>query len=140
MFYAVGQLIAASPPFFALAAWASLAPVLPLVLICGVAGGVLNPISGAVLYERIPARLQARVLGTVKASAWLGIPVGSLFGGLLAQTAGLTAALVISGSFMLLVTLSPFVFPAWRGLDRKPAGATAAARPAGGAPVPGPAG
>jgi MFS family permease len=130
MTYAVGQLIAASPPFFALAAWASLAPVLPLVLVCGVAGGVLNPISGAVMYERIPAELQARVLGAIKGTAWLGIPFGSLFGGLLAQTTGLTDALVTSGSLMLLVTLAPFVFPSWRGLDREPAPTAAAARSA----------
>jgi MFS family permease len=130
MIYAVGQLIAASPPFFALAAWASLAPVLPLVLICGLAGGALNPISGAAMYERIPARLQARVLGAVKGTAWLGIPFGSLFGGLLAQSAGLTAALVTSGSLMLLVTLAPFVFPSWRGLDRKPTQVTTATRSA----------
>ncbi len=120
MIYAVGQFVAASPPFFALAAWASLAPVLPLVLVCGVAGGVLNPISGAAMYERIPAQLQARVLGAVKASAWVGIPFGSLFGGLLAESAGLTGALVTSGSLMLLITLAPFVFPSWRGLDRRP--------------------
>jgi MFS family permease len=130
LIYAVGQLVSASPLFFALAAWASLAPVLPLVLFCGVAGGVLNPISGAVMYERIPAELQARVLGAVKASAWLGIPFGSLFGGLLTETTGLTAALVTSGSLMLLVTLAPFVFPSWRGLDRQPATATAAAQSA----------
>jgi MFS family permease len=128
MIYAAGQLVAASPPFFALAAWASLTPVLPLVLICGVAGGVLNPISGAVMYEHIPSQLQARVLGAVKASAWLGIPFGSLLGGLLAQTTGLTPALVTSGSLMLLVTLAPFVFSSWRGLDRQPVTAAAAAR------------
>ncbi len=120
MIYAVGQLVAASPPFFALAAWASLGPVLPLILVCGIAGGVLNPISGAAIYDRVPSRLQARVLGAVKGTAWLGIPFGSLFGGLLAQTTGLTAALVTSGSLMLVVTLAPFVFPSWRGLDRKP--------------------
>ncbi len=130
MIYAIGQLVAASPPFFALAAWASIAPVLPVVLICGVAGGVLNPISGAAMYERIPARLQARVLGAVKGTAWLGIPFGSLFGGLLAQTTGLTAALVTSGSLMLLLTLAPFIFPAWRGLDRQPAPVAAGAQPA----------
>jgi MFS family permease len=126
MTYAVSQLISASPPFFALAAWASLAPVLPVVLACGIAGGVLNPISGAVMYERIPARLQARVLGAIKGTAWLGIPFGSLFGGLLAQATGLTDALVTSGSLMLLVTLAPFVFPSWRGLDRQPQPAAAA--------------
>jgi MFS family permease len=129
MIYSVGQLIAASPPFFALAAWASLAPVLPVVLICGVAGGALNPIIGAVSYERIPAHLQARVLGAIKGSAWLGIPFGSLLGGLLTQTAGLTAALVTSGSLMLLVTLGPFIFPAWRGLDRESTAAAKVAAP-----------
>jgi MFS family permease len=130
MIYAIGQFIGASPPFFALAAWASLTPVLPIVLVCGVSGGVLNPISGAVMYERIPSELQARVLGAIKAIAWLGIPLGSLFGGLLAQTTGLTAALVTSGSVMLLVTLAPFVFPSWRGLDRQPTTVTTVVRSA----------
>lgn len=120
LIYSVGMLVSASPPFFALAAWASLSPVLPIVLFCGLAGGVMNPISGAVMYERIPPQLQARVLGAVKATAWLGIPFGSLFGGLVTQAAGLTVALVLSGSLMLVVTLGPFVFPAWRGLDRQP--------------------
>jgi MFS family permease len=123
--YSVGMLVSASPPFFALAAWASLSPVLPIVLFCGVAGGVMNPISGAVMYERIPSRLQARVLGAVKACAWLGIPFGSLLGGLVTQAAGLTVTLVLAGSLMFLVTLGPLVFPAWRGLDRQPAAAAA---------------
>jgi MFS family permease len=131
LIYSVGMLVSASPIFFALAAWASLPPVLPIVLFCGVTGGVLNPISGAVLYERIPSRLQARVLGAVKACAWLGIPLGSLYGGFIAQAAGLTAALTISGVVMLIVTLGPFVFPAWRGLDRQPSAASGVAPAAG---------
>jgi MFS family permease len=117
--YAVGSLIAASPPFFALAAWVALPPILVVCVVCGVAGGVLNPIIGAVLLERVPSRLQARVLGTVKASAWVGIPFGSLVGGLLAQTIGLRGALLACGVVMLLATIPPFVFPAWRGLDRR---------------------
>jgi MFS family permease len=74
-----------------------------------------------VLFERVPSRLQARVLGAVKASAWVGIPFGSLVGGLLAQTAGLRGALLACGVVMLLATIPPFVFPAWRGLDRRTA-------------------
>jgi MFS family permease len=131
LMYAAGSLIGGAPPFFALAAWAALPPVLPVVLICGLAGGVLNPISGAAMYERVPARLQARVLGAVKASAWLGIPLGSLFGGLLAGTAGLTAALLTCGALMLLATLAPSVFPAWRGLDRETAATASPAASAG---------
>jgi MFS family permease len=131
LIYAAGSLISGSPPFFALAARASVLHALPVVLICGVTGGVMNPISGAVMYERVPARLQARVLGAVRASAWLGIPFGSLLGGLLAGAFGLTAALVTCGLVMLLATLAPSVFPAWRGLDRPaaPEAAVAAAAP-----------
>lgn len=114
----VGLVLSSSPPFFLLAGSTSLALLLPLYLLTGVLGGVLNPIFGAVEMERIPARLQARVLGAIKASAWLGIPFGSLFGGALTEQFGLSPALVACGSLMLLATLAPVVFPAWRGLER----------------------
>ena len=115
--FAVGTLVSASPPFFALAAWTSLPPVLSVALACGIAGGVLIHL-GTVQFERVPPRLHARVLGAIKASAWLGIPFGSLLGGTLAQSLGLTTALVTCGSLMLLASLAPFVFPVWRGLER----------------------
>jgi MFS family permease len=118
---ALGLLLSSSPPFFTLAATTSLPLLLPVWLMCGVLGGVLNPILGAVQFERVPLQLQARVLGAVKASAWVGIPFGSLVGGALAQGPGLTAALVTCGSMMLLATFAPLVFPAWRGLERREA-------------------
>ena len=114
----IGLLLSSSPPFFLLAGWTSLPLLLPLFLLTGVLGGVLNPILGAVEMERIPTRLQARVLGAIKASAWLGIPFGSLLGGGLTAQFGLSAALVGCGSLMLIATLAPVVFPAWRGLER----------------------
>jgi MFS family permease len=116
---AFGGLVSASPPFFLLAGSTSVPLLLPLWLLTGVAGGALNPILGAVELERIPARLQARVFGAIKASAWVGIPFGSLVGGALAEGPGLTAALVVCGSVMLVATLAPFVFPAWHGLERR---------------------
>jgi MFS family permease len=116
--FALGSLLSASPPFFVLAAWTSVPVVLPLWLLTGVAGGALNPILGAVEMERIPSELQARVLGSIKASAWVGIPFGALLGGAVAERAGLTTALLACGAAMLLATIAPFVFPAWRGLDR----------------------
>ncbi|HEY8302255.1 MAG TPA: hypothetical protein VIG48_10175 [Jatrophihabitans sp.] len=70
-------------------------------------------------YERIPPALQARVLGVVKASAWLGLPLGSLAGGVLTQTVGLDAALVVCGAIMLVATAAPSVFPVWGQMDRK---------------------
>jgi predicted MFS family arabinose efflux permease len=119
--YAFGFLLSSSPPFFVLAAADRLPVIVVVAVVCGVLGGVLNPLIGAVLFERVPPELQARVLGMSKASAWLGIPFGSLLGGLLASAAGLSAALVMFGVAMLVTTLAPFVFPVWREMNRKPA-------------------
>lgn len=118
--YAVGYVVAAAPPFVVLALSSSLPAVLPVMVVCGVAGGVLNPIIGAVLYERIPQSLQARALGAVKASAWVGIPFGALLGGAATAGVGLTAALLGCGALMFAATITPFVFPTWRAMDRLP--------------------
>ncbi|HVV07633.1 MFS transporter [Amycolatopsis sp.] len=116
--FSLGYLLGGAPPFLAMAAFGTLAPVLVITGLAGLAGGVNNPIIGAVSYERIPEHLQARVLGAIKASAWTGIPFGSLLGGALTAGTGLTLALLACGAAMLVVTLAPFVFPAWRQLDR----------------------
>lgn len=118
--YAVGFLISAAPPFVALAAADTLPPVLVVFVVAGVAGGVMNPIIGAVAYERIPPALQARVLGAVRSSAWIGIPIGSLVGGALVAAIDLRPALLVAGTVIFVATLAPFVFPAWRELNRKP--------------------
>ena len=119
--YAIGFLIAGAPPFFVLAAFPTLPVPVVVAFVCGVAGGGLNPITGAALYQRIPPELQARVLGMSKAGAWAGIPLGSLLGGIVTGALGLTAALAAFGGAMLLTTLAPFVLPAWRELDETPA-------------------
>ena len=75
---------------------------------------------GAVAYERVPARLQASVLGAFRASAWIGIPFGALLGGALTEWIGLRDALLVTGTAMFLTTLAPFVFPSWRGMNRRP--------------------
>jgi MFS family permease len=122
--FSVGYLLGAAPPFLALAIFADLPPVLVVAVLAGFFGGFQNPIIGAVLYERVPHRLQARVLGVVRASAWIGIPFGALLGGVLTEAVGLRAALVISGAVMFVVTLAPLVFPVWRSMDRRVASAT----------------
>jgi len=58
------------------------------------------------------------VLSAINAISWGGIPLGGLLGGWLAGTVGLTATLLGSAVIYLLVTLAPFVFPAWKGMDR----------------------
>jgi predicted MFS family arabinose efflux permease len=89
-----------------------------MFVVTGIVGGVLNPIFGAVEFERVPARLQARVLGAIKASAWVGIPFGALLGGYATEALGVRPAVLVFGAAYLLTTLAPFVFPAWRQLKR----------------------
>jgi hypothetical protein len=92
-------------------------------------GGSVNSVIGATSYERIPPHLQARVLGMIKASAYVGIPFGALVAGFAADAVGLDTTIAVAGVCYLVTTLTPFVFPAWRDM-RRPADAALDARSA----------
>lgn len=128
--YAAGFFAGGAPRFVALALASSVAPVLAVVFVAGLGVGGISPIVGAVEYERVPRHLQARVLGAVGASAWAGIPFGSLAGGLAVSAFGVRPALLAAGTIYALATLAPFVFPVWRQMDRRPAAVAALATPA----------
>jgi MFS family permease len=116
--FTVGFLAGGSPRFFVLVLTSALSPVLALYLVSDAFGGSLNSVIGATAYERIPEELRARVLGTIRASAWIGIPFGALFAGYAVSWLGLRATLLGFGAAYLLTTLAPLVFPAWRQLRR----------------------
>ncbi|MFB9237409.1 MFS transporter [Plantactinospora siamensis] len=119
--FAFGFLIGGSPRMFATA----FATEPWLVYLVTFAGGIalagLNPILGAVLYERVPAALRTRVLGMSQAMSWAGIPLGGLLGGALVTAIGLRVSLVVFAAAYLLTTLLPFVDRTWRQLDDRPA-------------------
>ena len=121
MTYAAGFFAGGAPRFLALAVASSVSPVLAVAFVAGLGVGGINPVIGAVEYERVPRHLQARVLGAVGASAWAGIPFGSLAGGLAVSAFGLRPALLAAGALYGLTTLAPFVLPVWRQMDRPPA-------------------
>jgi MFS family permease len=114
MTYAIGFFLAGTPRYLAMALFGTLSPVLAVVFVSGLGAGGINPILGAVLYERVPRRLQARVLGTVNATAWAGTPFGSLAAGLAVSSLGLRTALLSAAAIYALATLPPFIFPVWR--------------------------
>jgi Major Facilitator Superfamily len=120
MTYAVGFFIGGAPRYLALALAASIAPVLAVAFVGGLGVGGINPVVGAVEYERVPRHLQARVLGAVGASAWAGIPFGSLAGGVAVSAFGLRPALLAAAAVYGVTTLTPFMFPVWRQMDRRP--------------------
>lgn len=128
MTFASGFLLAGAPRLVAMALFGTLAPVLAIAFVGGLGAGSVNPVLGAVQYERVPRRLQARVLGAVNASAWAGIPFGSLAAGLVVSSFGLRAALFAAAASYALVSLPPFVFPVWRQMERAPRAARPASR------------
>lgn len=119
--YSVGFLLGGSPLYFGLALSHGVAMALVVAVCCGLAAGGINPIVGAVQYERIPEPMLPRVLGAVKATAWAGIPLGPVLAGLLTDTWGIQSALIGLGSACLLLTLTPFVVPAFRQMSHRPA-------------------
>jgi MFS family permease len=95
--------------------------VLTVAVAGGFAGGFINPILGAVIYERIPAALVGRVTSLTTAMCFALMPLGGLLGGVLVGSFGLTAAMLAIGAAYFLVTMSPAVDPAWRAMDDRPA-------------------
>lgn len=122
--YAVGFLVAGAPRYVALAVSSTVEPMVVVAFAAGFGAGSINPILGAVEYERVPRHLQARVLGAIGALAWAGIPFGGIVGGALAEATGLTTTLWIAAGVYFVTTLVPFVAPVWRQMDRRPAPAS----------------
>jgi MFS family permease len=129
MVYGVGFLVAGAPRLVVMALASTVEPMLLIALVAGFAAGSINPILGAVEFERVPRHLQARVIGAIGALAWAGIPFGAIVGGALAESIGLTGTLWIAASVYFVMTLAPFIFPVWREMDRRP---VAPAIPGGG--------
>ncbi len=118
--FALGFLVGGAPRFVSLALADELWVICLVAFTAGLGLAAVNPILGAVLYERVPPPLQARVMGLGTALAFAGIPAGGLLGGWLVQWQGLTRAALVFGGLYLAVTLVPFLRPAWRDLDRRP--------------------
>lgn len=118
----IGYLVAGAPRYIAMALNAPI-PVLLIVLAVGGLGmGFLNPIIGAVVYERIPDETRGRVVSLMGAIAWGLMPLGSLLGGLGTHLIGLNLTLGISGALYLGVTMLPLFIPSWRDIGRPQSG------------------
>jgi MFS family permease len=123
--FALGFVVGGGPRYVAAAIAHDLWIVYAVSFAAGVGIAAINPILGAVTYERVPEPLMARVQGLMTAVAWAGIPLGGLVGGWTIERLGLAGALLILGGLYLIVTLAPFVQPTWREMDA-PAGRPAA--------------
>ncbi|MER0446039.1 MFS transporter [Streptomyces sp. Edi4] len=121
--FSVCVLLCGAPRYAVAALTHTTLPLAVTMVVAGLAGGTLNPILTTVIYERVPDALRSRVSGVLTAGCELAMPLGGIAAGLLVESAGPHGALLVVGGVYLLATLSPLVFPAWRGLATGPGGA-----------------
>jgi hypothetical protein len=122
--YLIAFLVCGAPRFVVFALDVPIWVVLAVCVGGGFASGFLNPILGAVIYERIPEPLMGRVTSLSTAMCYALMPFGGMLGGLLIAGVGLSPALLIVGAAYFLVTMLPAVDPRWRELDVRPRPAT----------------
>lgn len=93
-----------------------------LLLLSGFAAGFLNPIIGALLFERIPKPMFGRVIALVRSLTWALIPFGGLYAGLLIDNVGISVAMGVTALLYLLAVLTPAAVPRFRAISRRYAG------------------
>ena len=113
-----GFLLAGAPRFLVLAADVPMWAVLAVFVVSGAGGGFLNPILGAIAFERVPPGLRGRVNALGDAMAWAGIPLGGLIAGAAVAWSGLVPVLLAAGAAYFLTTNLAALLPQWREMDR----------------------
>lgn len=111
-------LIAGPPRFLILATDLPLWAIVTVFAVGGFASGFVNPILGAISYERVPRPLLGRVNALQTSLAWAGIPLGGLLGGVAIAAAGLVPVLLACGSTYGFTTGLTSLRPEWREMDR----------------------
>ncbi|MFH8609700.1 MFS transporter [Streptomyces sp. NPDC018029] len=114
----LGWLVTGAPRFLILTTDAPLWCVAMVIGMGGLGGGFINPIIGAVTYERIPPDMMGRAQGIGDAITWAGIPLGGLLAGAVVAGVGLTPALLAAGAVYFLTTNLTGLRPEWREMDR----------------------
>ncbi|HWM36054.1 MAG TPA: MFS transporter, partial [Streptomyces sp.] len=113
-----GFLLAGAPRFLVLAFDAPMWTVLTVFAVGGFGAGFLNPILGAIAFERVPRRLLGRVNALGDSLAWSGIPLGGLLAGAAVASFGLVPALLAGGVAYFLTTNLAGLRPEWRQMDQ----------------------
>jgi MFS family permease len=118
--YVIGFAVGGLPRFVVMILDTPMALVLAVAVVSGFANGFVNPIIGAVTYERVPDRLMGRVTTLKSSLCWSTIPFGGLLGGALIAGIGFTPAMLAVGLAYLAATMLPALQPRWREIDRRP--------------------
>ncbi|MEU7857156.1 MFS transporter [Nonomuraea sp. NPDC049141] len=134
----VAFLLAGPPRFLVLAMDAPVWAIVVVFALSGLSGGLINPILGAIYFERVPRRLLGRVNALGDSLAWAGIPLGGLIAGAAVAAAGLSPVLAACGAAYFLTVGLTGLRREWREMDQsrdagRPAAVAAAGRASGAA-------
>ncbi|MFB6888639.1 MFS transporter [Kitasatospora sp. NPDC056327] len=121
-----GFLLGGAPRFVVLALDVPIGVVVAVFVVSGFGCGFLNPILGAVLFERVPRHLLGRVNALGDSLSWAGIPLGGLLAGASVTLVGLIPVLLVCGGLYVLTTTLSGLRPEWREMDRRRGHAPAA--------------
>lgn len=122
-----GFLLAGAPRFLILASDAPMGAVLAVFAVSGFGAGFVNPVLGALLFERVPRRMLGRVNALGDSLSWAGIPLGGLIAGAAVASVGLVPVLLAGGAAYFVATNLTGLRSEWREMDR--AGGRGAAKP-----------
>jgi predicted MFS family arabinose efflux permease len=116
----VGAFVLTGFRFWVYALYPPIWILIVVTLITSVGAGPLNPIIGAIEFERIPANMRGRVFGAITAGAWIAMPLGMLLGGILTDRLGTFIMMIGLAITFLVTTLSMAFIPAMKEMNRKP--------------------
>ena len=118
MTYLVGFLVCGAPRFLVLGFDLPLSTVLVVMGAAGLGAGFLNPVMGAVFYERVPRPLLGRVNALADSVCYAGIPFGGIFAAGVVGLLGFPPTMfVLAGAYFVATTL-PGLLPEWKEMDR----------------------
>ncbi|HEX4471449.1 MAG TPA: MFS transporter [Nocardioides sp.] len=117
--YLVAFLVTGLPRFVLFALGVPLWAILAMCVVGGLSSGFLNPVLGAVQFERIPREMVGRVTALTSALCWSLMPLGGVLGGVLVSGIGLSPAMVVVGLAYFAATMAPALFPSFRGMNRQ---------------------
>ena len=116
----VGAFVLTGFRFWVYALYPPIWVLIVVTLITSIGAGPLNPIIGAIEFERIPASMRGRVFGAIRAGAWIAMPLGMLLGGILTDRFG-TFVMMIGLAITFFITTGSMSFiPAMKEMNRKP--------------------
>jgi MFS family permease len=90
-----------------------------MCVVGGASSGFLNPVIGAVEFERIPRDMVGRVTSLTSSFCWSLMPLGGILGGVLVSGIGLSPAMIAIGVAYFVTTMAPALIPSFRGMNRQ---------------------